>query len=464
MKKLVSVTLAFTVTLLVFCTFSVSADASDFQVENGVLLRYSGNDAEVSVPEDVYAIADYAFADNTKLTSVDLNGVSIIGNKAFSGCKNLSEIKGSDHVSSSGAFAFENTAYLSGKSGNVILGSVLLKGASSETYTVPEGVKSIAPYCFLSDTKLKKVTIPDTVGEIGEGAFYGCSNLTSLVVSESVSYIGAFAFEGTKYLNDYNSDFVILGNSILVDYRGNASEVTIPDNVLQIGAGAFYKNNTIENVVIPEGISYIGMRAFAECSSLDQFSFPSSLAVVAKEAFADCTSLRKVLIPDTVEIVGESAFLGCTSLAQAEYFSACDIPAGLFAGCTSLASVYIASDLESIGDFAFYGCSYLREVSVPDSVRIVSTTCAEGAEKLTVYANKDSRGYAAFAAMNVKVTEIGDADSNGNLNIRDATFIQKASADMITMNLSNRLRADADFNGIVNVRDATKVQKVLAGF
>lgn len=464
MKKIISVILTFAVALSMLCTFSVSADTSDFQVENGTLLKYSGSDSKVTLPDSVYAIADYAFYGNTKLTSVDLNRVVLIGNKAFSGCSNLGEIKNADKVSSVGAFAFENTPYLNSKSGNVILGSVLLMGASGETYTVPKGVKSIAPYCFLSDSTLTKVTIPDEVGEIGEGAFYGCSKLSTVSVAESVSYIGAFAFEGTKFLSDFKSDFVILGNSILVDYKGTASEVTIPEDVLQIGAGAFYKNNKLEKINFPESISYIGMRAFSGCSSLEEFEFPEALKVISKEAFADCTSLKKIIIPDTVTAVGESAFLGCTALLEAEYFSDADIPAGLFAGCTSLASVYIACETESVGDFAFLDCSYLREISLPDTVRLVSTSCAEGADKLTVYANKGSRGYKAFESMNVKVSQIGDADSNGTLNIRDATFIQKASADMVTMTLSNRLRGDADFNGIVNVRDATKVQKVLAGF
>lgn len=57
----------------------------------------------------------------------------------------------------------------------------------------------------------------------------------------------------------------------------------------------------------------------------------------------------------------------------------------------------------------------------------------------------------------------GDADLNGEVNIKDATLIQKYianSADLTGQALKN---ADADLNGEVNVRDATTVQKFAAG-
>lgn len=57
----------------------------------------------------------------------------------------------------------------------------------------------------------------------------------------------------------------------------------------------------------------------------------------------------------------------------------------------------------------------------------------------------------------------GDADLNGEVNIKDATLIQKYianSADLTGQALKN---ADADLNGEVNVKDATTVQKFAAG-
>ncbi|MBQ4104827.1 MAG: starch-binding protein [Clostridia bacterium] len=64
---------------------------------------------------------------------------------------------------------------------------------------------------------------------------------------------------------------------------------------------------------------------------------------------------------------------------------------------------------------------------------------------------------------------LGDADSNGDVNVRDATYIQKHSAALITMTGNQCILAnatgDVDANGqpIINVKDATAVQKHVAG-
>lgn len=58
---------------------------------------------------------------------------------------------------------------------------------------------------------------------------------------------------------------------------------------------------------------------------------------------------------------------------------------------------------------------------------------------------------------------IGDTDSNGSVNVKDATAIQKHIADIakfegISMNL-----ADVDFSDSINIKDATAIQKWVAG-
>lgn len=57
----------------------------------------------------------------------------------------------------------------------------------------------------------------------------------------------------------------------------------------------------------------------------------------------------------------------------------------------------------------------------------------------------------------------GDADLNGEVNIKDATLIQKYAAKSVDLADQALKNADADENGEVNVRDATTVQKFVAG-
>ncbi len=59
--------------------------------------------------------------------------------------------------------------------------------------------------------------------------------------------------------------------------------------------------------------------------------------------------------------------------------------------------------------------------------------------------------------------EIGDANMDGKLNIRDATLIQKYLAKLLSLSDSQKEYADFDLNGKVNVRDVTAIQKKIAG-
>ncbi|MCQ2514371.1 MAG: starch-binding protein [Ruminococcus sp.] len=59
---------------------------------------------------------------------------------------------------------------------------------------------------------------------------------------------------------------------------------------------------------------------------------------------------------------------------------------------------------------------------------------------------------------------VGDADLDKTVNIKDATAIQKYLVEMQTFTATAMAAADADRNGMVNIKDATIIQKYLAGF
>ncbi len=59
----------------------------DFEVEDGVLVKYNGSGTKVVIPSDVTAIGAGAFRDCTTLTDVVIReGVTSIANEAFKGC------------------------------------------------------------------------------------------------------------------------------------------------------------------------------------------------------------------------------------------------------------------------------------------------------------------------------------------------------------------------------------------
>ena len=57
---------------------------------------------------------------------------------------------------------------------------------------------------------------------------------------------------------------------------------------------------------------------------------------------------------------------------------------------------------------------------------------------------------------------LGDANCDKEVNIKDATEIQKSIAGLITLEDKGRALADADGDGDVNIKDATAIQKFIA--
>ncbi len=57
---------------------------------------------------------------------------------------------------------------------------------------------------------------------------------------------------------------------------------------------------------------------------------------------------------------------------------------------------------------------------------------------------------------------VGDVDLDGKITIKDATMIQKALADLLTLSYESETLADVDRDGIITIKDATAIQKYLA--
>lgn len=58
---------------------------------------------------------------------------------------------------------------------------------------------------------------------------------------------------------------------------------------------------------------------------------------------------------------------------------------------------------------------------------------------------------------------LGDANEDNELNIKDATIIQKHLANILTLSERSKILADFNDSGDVNIKDATAIQKHLAG-
>lgn len=123
--------------------------------------------------------------------------------------------------------------------------------ASLKNIELGENVSSIGSFAF-SRSSLQAIVIPEGVENIEYAAFYYCEDLREIQIPDSVTYIGEKAFAGTPWLESFydgsmviaqNSDFLIVGDGVLIAYRGglekSEAEKLIPANVKYVVADAF---------------------------------------------------------------------------------------------------------------------------------------------------------------------------------------------------------------------------------
>lgn len=112
------------------------------------------------------------------------------------------------------------------------------------SYKWQEGITSIGRFAF-ARSGLDSIEIPEGVTTIEYSAFYHCDNLTRVSVPESVTSIEENAFAYTPWLQNWleggteeEDDFLIVGDGILLAYRGEEKNPELPKNVKTIAAGA----------------------------------------------------------------------------------------------------------------------------------------------------------------------------------------------------------------------------------
>ncbi len=188
-----------------------------FYIENGVLLRYTGAETDVVLPDAVETVADFAFLENENAKNIQVvrlgASVKVVEANAFAGLEKLESVRVSE----------ENEAYTE-KDGLIMSadGSVLLRYArEGETFfRIPDTVRIVAAHAvqnpgleeidfgnnleyigynaFAGDSGLKAIYLPDTVTYIGDGAFSGCGSAVDGHVPQGAE-IGQYAFDGVPF-------------------------------------------------------------------------------------------------------------------------------------------------------------------------------------------------------------------------------------------------------------------------
>lgn len=206
----------------------------------------------------------------------------------------------------------------------------LLKGPNINYYEIKDGTKVICDEAFdipifLTRRPLIKVLIPSSVISIGDGAFSSCSSLQKIEIPNSVKNIGINPFMNCECKLICNSPhFKVVDNILynfnmteIISYCSNKTTFTVPQNVTNIRAMAFFNCSSLQQIAISSKTLRIGDDAFNGCSSLQRIIIPATnLKEIGSGAFSDCKSLQIISLPDSVIYVGDNAFYGCKSLDE----------------------------------------------------------------------------------------------------------------------------------------------------
>lgn len=395
----------------------------------------------VTIENGVTSIGDGAFSFHSNLTKVNIgNNVTRIGESAFYACLNLASVTIPNSVTSIDYQAFLFCEALT----NLTLGN---------------GVTSIGNYAFGYCKELMCVTIPNRVTSIGDGAFSRCTNLSSVIFNAPTGNvtIGITAFASCKGL----------------------TSITLPEGVTSIGEGAFQDCSNLVSVTISDSVTNIDAYAFSYCDSLTDIIIPKSVTSIGGAVFGGCPTLSSITVDANnriyysennciIEKESKALIAGCNKSVIPENVTS--IGMGAFLLCTEFTDISLPNSVTSIGMTAFGECSNLISVSIPESVTSIGLAAFGGCSKLTsITINENNRTYYSenncIIEKESKTLVVGCSNSvipEDVLSIADYSFYASTNLTSITIPKNTTNIGEAAFDFCPNLTNITILSKTVS--
>lgn len=354
----------------------------------------------------VVAIAEAAFANSVKITSIEIpNTIKSIGRRAFYNCIYLESVEIPKTVTSIGEYAFQSCSRLTEveipEAITVFNQYVFSYCSSLKSVKMGSKVTTIGDYAFSDCRSLEKIEMPDTVTSIGKYSFANCAAATTIDISSNVETIADFAFYKCESVTalELPTTLKSIGKNSFASCK-KLEEITIPDSITELPDYAFLECSALGTVNLPDTITSIGAYVFGstkiwndstglvyagdwivgvkeEMKTLDGnggiFVFDEGTVGVSAEAFYEA-EFSTLVLPNSFKYVGAKAFYGCPVITVCfgdEYIQEGEgvvtIGTRAFAYCKQLKTVLIyGNNLTNIYSYAFVGCTELEEIDLPD--------------------------------------------------------------------------------------------------
>lgn len=279
--------------------------ASDFQIENGVLMRYTGKAAEVVLPAEVRKIADRCFA-GADLRRVELNeGLESVGAFAFYKSK-VEEVSFPSTLKVIGGHAFEDCIRLSkadlSRTALTQIPAAAFWGAGLTELLLPGSLQRIDAQAFLDTKNLRTVTLPEAVVCVGTEAFRE-SGLEDVRLSSQLALLGERAFYHCSRLKEVRA---------VGQWNGKGCVVEV---------GCFENCSLLEIVELPVGTAELKGWTFIGCDRLTAVTVPERVVKIGYDGL-DGGSVSAVTFLGTVPPLLDHA------LPASEYLEVIYVPRG----------------------------------------------------------------------------------------------------------------------------------------
>jgi len=297
-----------------------------YQIENGVLVRYTGREESIQVPDGIHTVGEGAFKGCVSLKKVVLpRGLTCIMGDAFKGCRKLEEVVIPEGVTSIGRYAFHRCHALR----QVILplsveelGECAFLYCDSMREAQLPGVKRMGMAALANGISLERLMISQELDtECLCDVFTGCGRVREIscvrsdggrsVISVETYRIpnvvevvaGAFHVPSLVELvvRDILERMMELEGRTLVRFRVNIKHMEVPEGIEVLAKSSFYDMRGIVDIRLPKSLRYIESRAFRNCIGLEQVTFGGSDVQIDEDAFRNCTSLKSVRTCDGAE-------------------------------------------------------------------------------------------------------------------------------------------------------------------
>lgn len=308
---------------------------------------------EVSIPETVKEIENWAFARTGIKTITIGEHIKYVGYDAFAFCRSLVSVTWEAKDVAEEAF------YGCKKLSEIKLG---------------KNVKTIGSYAF-NGTGIEEFEVPDNVNKVYSNAFRKCKKLKTLKLSKNMKVVPEYIAPKTPELKTIvvKEGTTTINKNAFTD--SGAVEIKLPESIDDIKSYAFSGAENVKSIMVPGKIKTIKDGTFKDCKKLEKVEIGNGVTSIGEEAFKGCKALKDVVIPNNVTNIGYAAFenTGCEKVSIGNGVSFIDYWA--FNNCNQLKTVSIGAKVGFVAENAFSNCNSLTVIAVD--------------EKNSTYASKD---------------------------------------------------------------------------